>query len=125
MRALKTGPLLALLLAILSTSCAPAPSSAPASRPAAPGAAPAPAAPKRITVAMLGEMPAFWDDLNPGGGTVPGAGQFKVLTSSGLTAIDENQAIQAQLGEAVPTIENGLWKVFPDGRMEVTFRIRD
>src|SRR5436309_14139887 len=74
---------------------------------------------------MLGEMPAFWDDLNPGGGTVPGAGQFKVLSSSGLTAIDENQAIQAQLGEAVPTIENGQWKVFPDGRMEVTFRIRD
>src|SRR5439155_13734489 len=28
------------------------------------------------------------------------------------------------LGEAVPTTENGMWQVFPDGRMEVTFRIR-
>src|SRR5437016_2480920 len=125
MRALRTGPLLGLLLAIMTTSCAPAPSSAPASGPAAPGVVPAPAAPKRITVAMLGEMPAFWDNLNPGGGTVPGAGQFKVLASSGLTAPDENQTTQAQLGEAAPTIDNGLWKLFPDGAMELTFRIRE
>jgi peptide/nickel transport system substrate-binding protein len=26
--------------------------------------------------------------------------------------------------ETLPTVENGLWKVFPDGRMEVTWRLR-
>src|SRR5581483_3281848 len=29
------------------------------------------------------------------------------------------------LAEAVPTIENGLWKLLPDGRMDTTFTIRD
>src|SRR4029450_5999567 len=29
------------------------------------------------------------------------------------------------LAEAVPTIDNGLWKVLSDGRMETTWRIRD
>jgi peptide/nickel transport system substrate-binding protein len=30
-----------------------------------------------------------------------------------------------RLAEAVPTVENGSWKLLPDGRMETTWRIRD
>src|SRR5207253_1830903 len=30
----------------------------------------------------------------------------------------------AQLAESVPSIENGMWKIFPDGRMETTWRIK-
>jgi peptide/nickel transport system substrate-binding protein len=120
-----------LILVLLAASCAPATPPAatqPASDSAAqsaPAAAPARTTPKRITVAILGELPSFWDDINPGGGTVPGIGQFEGLASSGLLVEDENGAVQAQLAEAVPTTDNGLWKVFPDGRMEVTFRIRE
>jgi len=33
-------------------------------------------------------------------------------------------AVAPRLAEAVPSIENGLWKVFPDGRMETTWKIR-
>jgi peptide/nickel transport system substrate-binding protein len=29
-----------------------------------------------------------------------------------------------RLAEAVPSVENGLWKIFPDGRMETTWKIR-
>src|SRR4030095_14283228 len=29
-----------------------------------------------------------------------------------------------QLAEAVPTTENGLWRVLPDGRMETTWKLR-
>jgi len=29
-----------------------------------------------------------------------------------------------QLAEAAPSVENGLWKLMPDGRMETTWRIR-
>jgi peptide/nickel transport system substrate-binding protein len=116
------------LVVLLSlVSCAPAAQPA-TSGSSAPSAVPAPQAssgPKRMTVAMLGELPAFWDDINPGGGTVPGIGQFKGLASAGLTVLDEQGNPRAQLAEAVPTVENGLWKVFEDGRMEVTYRIRD
>ncbi len=44
--------------------------------------------------------------------------------SAGLTIVDDRGIIRPQLAEAVPGIENGLWKVFPDGRMETTWRIR-
>jgi len=117
---------LAVLLLVVLAGCAPTPQT-PSSGSNAPAAqaTTAPAAPKRITVAMLGELPAFWDDINPGGGTVPGIGQFKGLASAGLTVLDEQGNPKPQLAEAVPTIENGLWKVYDDGRMEVTFRIRE
>lgn len=74
---------------------------------------------------MLGELPAFWDDINPGGGTVPGIGQFKGLASAGLAVLDDHQVPQPQLAEQVPSTENGLWKVAADGTMEVTFHIRE
>jgi peptide/nickel transport system substrate-binding protein len=32
--------------------------------------------------------------------------------------------LQPQLAEAVPSAENGLWKLLPDGRMETTWRIK-
>lgn len=83
------------------------------------------AAPTRIVIGMLGDPPALWDDINPSGGTVPGIGVVKMLVSSGLTVQDENGLSRPQLAEAVPTVENGLWKVFPDGQMEVSWRIRE
>ena len=43
---------------------------------------------------------------------------------AGLTIIDHTATLQPQLAEAVPTVENGLWKVFPDGRMETTWKLR-
>jgi peptide/nickel transport system substrate-binding protein len=42
----------------------------------------------------------------------------------GLTVIDHQEALRATVGEAVPSVENGLWKVLPDGRMETTHPIR-
>jgi len=122
MRARRTASVLGLILTVAITSCAPS-TAGPGSGSSGPQASQS--TPKRITVAMLGELPSFWDDINPSGGTIPGMGQFEGLASAGLAALDENESIQAQLGEAVPSTENGLWRVFPDGRMEVTFRIRE
>jgi peptide/nickel transport system substrate-binding protein len=110
-------------LAIILSSCAPA-AQAPTERPGAPAAG-RPAAPKRVTVAMLGILPAFWDDIAGRGGVVPGTGQFKGLASAGLVVLDEQNVVRPQLGEYVPSIENGNWKLFPDGRMELTWKIRD
>lgn len=42
----------------------------------------------------------------------------------GLTEADDTRIFRPLLAEDIPTIENGLWKVFPDGRMETTWRIK-
>jgi peptide/nickel transport system substrate-binding protein len=83
--------------------------------------------PKRITVAIQGDPPTVNEDINSAGGRggTPGGGQLELLVSAGLVVEDDRRTLQPQLGEAVPTVENGLWKVHPDGRMETPSRIRD
>lgn len=46
------------------------------------------------------------------------------LVHVGLTTYDAAADSQPRLAEAVPTIENGLWTVGPDGRMLITWNIR-
>lgn len=64
--------------------------------------------------------------LNSGqGGRIDGGSELGGLTSSGLTVLDQANQRVPVLAEAVPTVENGLWRVLPDGRMETTWRIRE
>lgn len=46
------------------------------------------------------------------------------LLHAGLTVYDDQANIQPRLVERVPTIENGDWKILPDGRMELTWKLR-
>src|SRR5205823_7186228 len=46
------------------------------------------------------------------------------MFSAGLIAFGPSGQPVAQLGEAVPSLENGLWMLSADGRMDTTFRIR-
>lgn len=108
------------VLAILVAGCA---GQAPGGGRAAAGPQ-RPSTPTRIVVGMLGDPPALWDDINPAGGTVPGIGVVETLVSGGLTVEDEHGLLRPQLAEAVPSVENGLWTVLPDGQMEVSWRIR-
>jgi peptide/nickel transport system substrate-binding protein len=82
---------------------------------------------KRFTAAIHGDPPTLNEDINSAGGRggTPGGGQLELLVSSGLVVADDRRAIHPQLAEAVPSVENGLWTVFPDGRMETTWRIRE
>ena len=32
---------------------------------------------------------------------------------------------RALIAETVPSVENGLWRLFPDGKMETTWKIRE
>src|SRR5688500_16858598 len=91
---------------------APSPSAGPATGPSGVSGAP-----KRITVAVVREQ-----DLRP-----ISTGPQVVATSllhSGLTIRGDGRVRQARLAEAVPSLENGLWKLLPDGRMETTWRLR-
>jgi peptide/nickel transport system substrate-binding protein len=79
---------------------------------------------KRITIGMLSEPPTVWD-ITGGRGIVPGIAFLQGLVSAGLTVKDETGALRPQLAEAVPSVDNGLWKVLPSGEMETTWRIRE
>jgi len=81
-----------------------------------------PAGPRRITMALLGEIVVFSETARQGG---PGQGTImEELLNAGLAKIDDQGQLRPELAEAVPSIDNGLWKLFPDGRMETTWHIR-
>jgi peptide/nickel transport system substrate-binding protein len=73
---------------------------------------------KRIVLGMTGE-PVFRPNVPQ-----PRLIQFP-LVHAGLTTPGDQRIRQPRLAEAVPTIENGLWKLLPDGRMATTWRLRE
>ncbi len=46
------------------------------------------------------------------------------FVNSGLTAVDSQRARRAILAESIPSIENGLWRLLPDGRIELIWKIK-
>lgn len=85
--------------------------------------APLPASPKRITAAISGDAFTFYNKLNLGNG-VGGIEDLEDMVTAGLANFDARERARPQLAETIPSIENGLWDVSPDGRMELTWRIR-
>jgi peptide/nickel transport system substrate-binding protein len=51
-------------------------------------------------------------------------GAVEALVNVGLSIRDHTATARPRLAEALPSLENGLWTVAPDGRMETTWRIR-
>jgi peptide/nickel transport system substrate-binding protein len=94
-----------------------------------PGASQAPAqpqaasAPKRLNIAVVSEPVGFNLAIETQRISVTQAG-LAYFVFPGLSVADDQDALHATVGEAVPSIENGLWKLFPDGRMETTYPIR-
>jgi len=112
-----------LAVSLLATAC-----SAPSTRPAArSGEAPAAAPPTRI-VASIRAAPAglHQQKTNPAGlvGSVSGLDALEELVHAGLVHGDDQGNRLPQLAEAVPTLENGLWSLLPDGRMTTSWRIK-
>lgn len=92
-----------------------------------PGGAPttnsgAPAAPKVLTIGLLTKV-ATIDGYTGEGGTRGGADMLPLL-NNGLTVIDPSGVVQPQLAVEVPSIEKGTWQIFPDGRMSMTWKLR-
>jgi peptide/nickel transport system substrate-binding protein len=113
--------LLALFTVALLAGCA-APRSGTGSEAAT---ADQPVAPKRLVTAIKGDPPTLSDKINSSGaGGVPGVSELERLISAGLTIRDDAGVLRPALAEAVPTAENGLWQVLPDGRMETRWVIR-
>ncbi len=80
----------------------------------------------RITAAMMGEPKILTTQFSPTGigGSIPGVDSLEELLHAGMSVLDGQGRLKPQLAESVPTLENGLWKVAADGRMETTWKIR-
>jgi peptide/nickel transport system substrate-binding protein len=82
--------------------------------------------PKKLTAAILDVPGTLSGAINTAGsGSRRGVSELELLVSAGMVELQGDGSLTAQLAEAVPTLGNGLWKLFPDGRMDTTLKIRD
>ncbi len=113
--------LISVMLAVVVGACAPASPRSAASGPAGP------APTRKQIVASVFSMPAglHQELTNPQGtsGSVPGLAELYQLLGGGLTYLDGESVRHPWLADAVPSVDNGRWTVFPDGRMATTWRI--
>jgi len=108
-----------LSIATILGGCGPV--AAPFAGPGAEG--PRTVALKRLTAAIFHSPPVV---IAPGLGVTAGPGQDALyrLINAGFANRDDQEILRPQLAEQVPSIENGLWKLSPDGRMETTWSIK-
>src|SRR4051812_15466496 len=110
----RTGFIVTLML--LVSGCAggiPAPqrsSDVPASAPVVASS------PKHVTMAIAGSPNILSNKFNPSTNK-PGLDVLEQLISGALTNFDSDDNLVPQLGEAAPTLDNGNWKLLPDGKM--------
>ena len=79
--------------------------------------------PKRLRIAIVGDPVVVFPSVDLRQASA--SAEIEDLLNAGLSVLDPDRVPQAQLAEELPTTENGLWRVFPDGRMETTWRIRE
>jgi peptide/nickel transport system substrate-binding protein len=106
-------------LILVIAACAPGRSGAVSSAERTGDQASQPAGVKRVTAAIAGEIL----ELAPGA-AVPGDDAFFELVHAGLVTLDDRGSARAVLAEIVPSVENGLWRLLPDGRMETDWKLR-
>jgi peptide/nickel transport system substrate-binding protein len=82
---------------------------------------------KRIVIGIAGDLPVLTNRVIRAvySYTSPGGGEVEDLITDGLTDLDGADIPHPKLAEDVPSFENGLWKILPDGRTETTWRIRE
>ncbi len=118
------------LCALLLVACASPPASRPGQPATSDGApratdgAPAPAAPKRLVAAISGNAPALNNKLNINS-SVQGVDLLETLVSAGMTSLDIHGVRRPQLAERIPSIDDGTWRILPDGKAETTWQIRE
>lgn len=84
------------------------------------------AAPKTLIVGMTAakEPKDSIISFQAPGAAGSGFPEYAFSFHAGLTVYDPQSKVLPRVAQRVPTTENGDWQVFPDGRMDVTWRIR-
>ena len=117
--------ILAFALMLLVTACA-----APASRPTDLGAQPrtSPSAPherKAIEILIRGGPNAFITEVGGlSGPTARPSRYFHEFVNAYVTTRDHDDEVAPHLAAALPSLDDGTWKLLPDGGMEVTWKLR-
>src|SRR5436190_10313393 len=115
--------MLLLVGVVVAVGCAPARIAGPA---ASSPAVQANAGKRQIVVIARGEpytLNRTISDAQPG--AVAGIMEIAWLLNTRLADVQERlRVVGTRLAEVAPTTDNGLWKVFPDGRMETTWKLR-
>src|SRR5690348_5718511 len=101
--ALGRGVLLSILTFTMMACAGPAQNTAPNSE-----ATVKASGPKRVVAAVVGEHPQIISKFLR---TLQGAEAVEASVASGLSIRDYKGELHPQLAEAVPTVENGLWKL--------------
>lgn len=118
-RGLKAASLVVLAATVVAGCTSPArPSTSEPNRSERP---PAPTAPKRLTIAFQGDVTILSGHARTGR---QAGGNLENFLNSPLVVSDDQGRLRPLLAQSVPSIENGQWKAFPDGRMEVAWRVR-
>jgi peptide/nickel transport system substrate-binding protein len=89
----------------------------------APSTTEQPGSPKRIVAAVQGDPHTLYQKLNPSS-RVPGIENLELMVNTGLGVANDSAALEPRLAEQLPTVQNGLWKISPDGQMETTWKLR-
>jgi peptide/nickel transport system substrate-binding protein len=111
----------ALIAVMVLAACAPNPGGSTGGREDQTASA-ARQGPKTITIGLDEEIKTFWDSLTLGGGS--GARELANIFNQHLVAITSDGSPTPRLLAQLPSFDNGLWRVQPDGRMETTYRLR-
>jgi peptide/nickel transport system substrate-binding protein len=115
--------LLLALLALLVAACARSADTSPAALPQADGQTPPPSARSRPLVMIArSDVPSLGSKPLQGLGLTSGTAIR--LFNAGFALADARGNPYSYLAERLPQLNSDTWRVFPDGRMETTYRLK-
>lgn len=117
--------LIGLVLAMaVAVGCAPLGQNEPSASTQSSALSPQSSPPKRIVAAIKSEPRGLIRKTNQSGIGLAGSDALEELVNAGLAMEDSWGGLNPQLGVEVPTLENGLWRLLPDGRMETVWQLK-
>jgi peptide/nickel transport system substrate-binding protein len=87
-------------------------------------AATSPNASRTVVLISGAELPSFAAKPLTPSASSPRAGISGAVLNANLVYLDERGLPKPFLADALPELNTGTWQVFPDGRMETTYRLR-
>lgn len=108
-----------LTLSTLLIACGPSSAGGPA---AGQSDGAARSGPRILSVAINEDPKNLWDGINGGGGS--GARQLGHMVNQYLVAMGPDAQPTPRLLAEIPSVQTGTWRVFPEGGMEVTYKLR-
>lgn len=79
---------------------------------------------KRVALMIKAEPSVLAGELSATGGGFPmGTAEVTGFAQDGLSVVNTQGVRVPAVASTLPSVENGLWKVFPDGRMEMTWKL--